>query len=267
MTRMPYMSISDNREGANIGKRKKPSYLRAIWITIIPLLIFVGIPMLSGMNCEAHKTGTYDCIGTGYVLFYGTAIGVPLAIITFIASFLVIRTMRERRAEATYSEQQTQAQSINNDAINDNRPVNRALFNIDLVSVLVGIILLPMGVIGFFKPFSVVIALVYILINILVITSQRGRRLQIGELYVVLANLIPLSICIDGMIIGEDSLMDASLYGNPLLIGPILVAILVFVLYMIASSSKKYLREISKNVLFILSAANIIMSVVVIIFQ
>ena len=262
------MSISDNREGADIGKRKKPSYLRAIWITIIPLLIFVGIPMLSGMNCEAHKTGTYDCMGAGYAMFYGIAIGVPLAIITFIASFLVIRTMRERRAEVTtYSEQQTQAQSINNDAINDNRPVNRALFNIDLVSVLVGIILLPMGVIRFFKPFSVVIASVYILINVLVIATQRGRRLQIGELYIVLANLIPLSICIDGMIIGEDGLMDASLYGNPLLTGPILVVILVFVLYMIASSLKKYLREISKNVLFILSAANIIMSVVVIIFQ
>lgn len=262
------MSISDNREGADIGKRKKPSYLRAIWITIIPLLIFVGIPMLSGMNCEAHKTGTYDCMGAGYAMFYGIVIGVPLAIITFIASFLVIRIMRERRAEVTCSEQQAQVQSINNnDAINDNRPVNRLLFNIDLVSVLVGIILLPMGIIGFFKPFSVVIASVYILINILVIASQRGRRLQIGELYVVIANLIPLSICIDGMIIGEDGLMDASLYGNPLLIGPILVAILVFVLYIIASSSKKYLREISKNVLFILSAANIIMSVVVIIFQ
>ena len=267
MTRMPYMSISDNREGANMGKRKKPSYLRAIWITIILLLIFVGIPMISEMNCEAHKTGTYDCIGTGYVLFYGIAIGIPLAIITFIASFLAIRTKRERRAEVTCSEQQAQVQSINNDAINDNRPVNRALFNIDLVSVLVGIILLPMGVIRFFKPFSVVIASVYILINILVIATQRGRRLQIGELYIVLANLIPLSICIDGMIIGEDGLMDASLYGNPLLIGPILVAILVFVLYVIVSSSKKYLREISKNVLLILSAANIIMSVVVIFFQ
>jgi uncharacterized membrane protein len=165
------MSISDNREGADIGKRKKPSYLRAIWITIIPLLIFVGIPILSGINCEAHKTGTYDCMGAGYAMVYGIAIGVPLAIITFIASFLAIRTKRERRAEVTYSEQQAQVQSINNDAINDNRPVNRALFNIDLVSVLVGIILLPMGGIGFFKPFSVVIALVYILINIFVINK------------------------------------------------------------------------------------------------
>ncbi len=276
------MNISNNNI-ANKDK-KKPSYLRAIWITAIPLVIFIAAPLLISSNCHSGNDSS-SCIGAGYAAAYCLIAGVPVTTITLIVSLSVIRYKRNRNddniALANSVEQQSTEIGIDvtsdasvesavadkNNSVKDSSRTNSILFIFCLTFSLIGIFILsPLAITyGPLRAISVFISIVYIAMNFLIITTQYKKAIRPGDLWVVLVNLLVLLITTFEIFEHNNHIfpMSKSLYGSPIATGPSIIAVVVFVLYLAVSSNKKALGKKGKTALLAASVVNIALSIFV----